>query len=125
MWKVRGWADRILMGVGTSRGRKSHSRLHVNDVIDFWRIEELRPAKRLLLRAEMKMPGRAWLQFDIEPLQPDNRLSITAFYDAPSLIARIYWYCFLPFHSIIFNGLIKQIEARSRRLQLPMGDCRP
>ena len=72
--------DRILMGVGTSRGRKSNTSLMINDVIGFWRVENLAEDERVLLRAEMKLPGRAWLEFRIDNKNNQNVLSVTAFF---------------------------------------------
>lgn len=113
MWRLRGGFDRMLLGVGSSRGRRSLSSLKINDVIDFWRVEDLQHDKRLLLRAEMKLPGKSWLGFIIEKEGRKRRLSVIAYYHTHSLIGRIYWYIFLPFHHFIFNDLIKQIEKRS------------
>lgn len=113
LWQVRGLIDRILMGVGSSRGRRNYSELKVNDVIDFWRVEDIIEKRKLLLRAEMKIPGKAWLEFEIEPLGTENKFKISAYYDTNNLFGKLYWYTFLPFHSIIFNDLIKQIEKRS------------
>lgn len=113
MWRLRGMVDRIFLGVGSSRGRKSYSRLKANDVIDFWRIEDIQPNKRLLLRAEMKLPGRAWLEFNIGKEGNKRRLSVTAYYDTETLFGTIYWYVFLPFHHFIFYRLISEIEKRS------------
>ncbi len=113
MWRSRGMIDRILLGVGTLRGRKSYSSLKINDVIDFWRIEDLRKDKELLLRAEMKLPGKAWLGFDISEAENNRRLNITAYYDSASLSGRIYWYACKPFHQFLFQNLIKEIEKRS------------
>lgn len=113
MWRLRGMLDKLLMGVGTARGRRSSRTLRVNDVIDFWRVEALQPGRRLLLRAEMKLPGRAWLEFTIRPEGGNQRLSVTAYYDTHTLFGHTYWYLFLPFHWLIFGNLIRQIEARS------------
>jgi uncharacterized protein YbjT (DUF2867 family) len=113
MWRLRGMLDRMLMGVGTSRGRRSSSSLRINDVLDFWRVEDLKRDERLLLRAEMKLPGRAWLEFDINRKRNKNRLSVKAYYQARGFLGKIYWYVFLPFHNFIFNDLIKQIEKRA------------
>lgn len=113
MWRLRGRLDRTLLGVGTSRGRRSSSRLRVNDVVDFWRVEDLQPSRRLLLRAEMKLPGRAWLEFRISPEGRGNRLFVQAYHQPDGLAGRIYWYNFLPFHHFIFVNLLKQIEKRS------------
>ncbi|MCK4236268.1 MAG: DUF2867 domain-containing protein, partial [Candidatus Krumholzibacteria bacterium] len=113
MWRLRGEIDRILLGVGSSRGRKQLSCLEINDVIDFWRVEDLQRNKRLLLRAEMKLPGNAWLEFNIDKEDARNKLSVTAYYHTTTLFGRIYWYVFLPFHHFIFQGLIRQIEEKS------------
>jgi hypothetical protein len=117
MWRLRGALDRILMGVGTSRGRKSGSDLGINDVIDFWRVEDYKVNERLLLRAEMKLPGRAWLEFRIDPKGGKNRLSVKAYYQTRGLWGKLYWYLFLPFHVFIFNDLIKQIDRTSVKEQ--------
>ena len=100
------------MGVGTARGRRSRSELKINDVIDFWRVEDLKPGERLLLRAEMKLPGKAWLEFLIKREDGRNRLRIKTYYDTHTLWGRLYWYLFLPFHHFIFTQLIEQIERR-------------
>lgn len=104
--------DRVLMGVGTARGRRSSSSLRINDVIDFWRVEDLKDNERLLLRAEMKLPGRAWLEFNINREEGENRLSVKTFYQHRGVFGKIYWYLCLPFHNIIFEDLIRQIEKR-------------
>jgi len=114
LWRIRGALDRLLMGVGTARGRRSHTTLRVNDVIDFWRVEAIERNRLLRLRAEMKVPGRAWLEFRIEPDgELEHRLTVTAYYQSRGVWGRIYWYIFLPFHHFIFYDLIKQIEKRS------------
>jgi uncharacterized protein YbjT (DUF2867 family) len=113
LWWLRGTFDRVLFGVGTSRGRRSSSSLRINDVIDFWRVEDLKHDEMLLLRAEMKLPGRAWLVFMIDRKEDKNRLSVKAYYQTWTLFGKVYWYVFLPFHVFIFYNLIKQIEKRS------------
>jgi uncharacterized protein YbjT (DUF2867 family) len=114
MWRLRGFMDRILMGVGTSRGRRSESKLRINDVIGFWRVEDLIPDRKLLLRAEMILPGKAWLEFRILPEQVQKyRLSVHAYFQPSGLPGKLYWYNFLPFHFIIFKDLLKQLVKRS------------
>ncbi len=113
LWRIRGAFDRIIMGVGTRRGRKSARGLAAGDVVDFWRVEDIIPSKRLLLRAEMRLPGKAWLEFHIGDHGERRELSLTARYMTSTLFGRAYWYFFLPFHRFIFKGLIRQIEARS------------
>ena len=114
LWKLRGIVDRILMGVGTSRGRRHSRFLRVNDVVDFWRVEDIQSEQRLLLRAEMKLPGRAWLEFSIDTnADGANTLSVNAYYQPSGFWGKVYWYACLPFHTLIFNDLIEQIERRS------------
>lgn len=113
MWRTRGMLDRIILGVGTSRGRKSNSSLRVNDVIGFWRIEDIKQDERILLRAEMKIPGKAWLEFKIDDLKEQNKLSVTAYFSEKGFLGKMYWYLFVPFHDIIFKNLIREIEIRS------------
>jgi hypothetical protein len=85
MWRMRGTIDRFLLGVGSSRGRRSLSNLEINDVVDFWRVEDLQPDKKLLLRAEMRLPGKAWLEFTIKRENLNNVLSVTALYDTSTV----------------------------------------
>lgn len=116
MWSARGLMDKILLGVGTARGRKSYAYLEVNDVIDFWRVEDIRQDQRVLLRAEMKLPGMAWLEFKINKENGNTRLSITAYFFTKTFFGKIYWYIFHPFHHFIFNDIIRQIAASSRKV---------
>ncbi len=113
LWRLRGMIDRILLGVGSSRGRRSDSTLRVNDVIDFWRVEGFKQDEMLLLRAEMKLPGKAWLMFNIDKKEDKNILTVKSFFTTQSLFGKIYWYMFLPFHHFIFYDIINQIEKRS------------
>jgi uncharacterized protein YbjT (DUF2867 family) len=113
MWRLRGMVDRLLLGVGSSRGRKRYSQLHINDVIDFWRVEDLVPDQRLLLRAEMKLPGQAWLEFHIEEEKGGRRLIVSPYFETRTFLGKLYWYVFLPFHHFIFKKLIVEIEKRS------------
>jgi len=113
VWRLRGVVDKILMGVGAARGRKSRTHLRINDVIDYWRVEDLQNDARLLLRAEMKLPGKAWLEFKIDDEGSERRLSIIAHYQPQDFFGKVYWYAFLPCHQFLFNDLIKQIEKRA------------
>ena len=114
LWRLRGGIDSFLLGVGSSRGRRSLSNLEINDVIDFWRVEDLQPNKKLLLRAEMKLPGKAWLEFTIgQQGGLSNILSVRAYYHTSTILGHLYWYFFLPLHHFIFVNLIRQIEKRS------------
>ncbi|MDP6124487.1 MAG: DUF2867 domain-containing protein, partial [Candidatus Latescibacteria bacterium] len=113
LWDIRGAIDRLLMGVGAARGRRASAQLRIDDVIDFWRVEDIREDERLLLRAEMKLPGRARLEFRIVPESDANRLSVTAYFQTRSLLGKLYWWVMVPFHAFIFRDLIRQIEKRS------------
>jgi uncharacterized protein YbjT (DUF2867 family) len=109
MWQIRGRIDRVFLGVGMARGRRSASSLRINDVIDFWRVENLVRNKKLLLRAEMILPGKAWLEFTIDKKESKRQLTVVAYFQPKRLIGKMYWYFFLPFHFIIFKDLLKQL----------------
>jgi len=111
MWRLRGLIDRIFLGVGTSRGRRSDNTLRINDVIDFWRVEDMIDDQRLLLRAEMILPGKAWLEFLIEAHSEQNEITVIAHFHTKSLLGRLYWYSFVPFHYFIFKDLLKQLSS--------------
>lgn len=113
MWRMRGTLDRILLGVGSGRGRRSSSEIRINDVIDFWRVEDITKNKSLLLRAEMKLPGKAWLEFKVVEGMEKNVFSVRSYFDPNGVKGTLYWYNFLPFHPIIFKKLLKQIESRN------------
>ncbi len=110
LWKARGFLDKAFGGVGLRRGRTSPSSLHSGDSLDFWRVLVAdRKSKRLLLYAEMKMPGEAWLEFKLEPCKDGNTLVQTATFRPKGLLGRLYWYSVLPFHFFIFNGMINNL----------------
>jgi hypothetical protein len=113
-WKLRGFADRLIGGVGLRRGRRDPDRLRVGDALDFWRVEAVEQDKRLRLRAEMKVPGMAWLQFQATP-RADGRtlLEQTAFFAPKGLAGILYWYALYPIHRIIFSGLIVRVGERA------------
>jgi uncharacterized protein YbjT (DUF2867 family) len=115
-WQVRGIADRLFGGVGMRRGRRHPEDLRAGDALDFWRVEAVEPGKMLRLRAEMKVPGRAWLEFQAaRQSQPGTLLTQTAFFEPKGLPGLAYWYVLYPVHSLIFSGLIHRLaqEARS------------
>jgi len=113
-WAVRGWADKLVGGVGLRRGRRSATRLDVGDALDFWRVERLDRGRFLRLRAEMKLPGPAWLELTAEP-DPDGGSNYTqrAIFFPRGLAGRLYWYSILPFHGVIFAGMAQRITAAS------------
>ncbi len=107
LWEIRGLLDQLIGGVGMRRGRKSDTELHSGDALDFWRVMIAdRQQRRLLLFAEMKLPGEAWLEFRIDK---HNTLTQTATFRPLGLLGRLYWFAVLPFHGLIFNGMIKKI----------------
>ncbi|ALJ06339.1 epimerase [Pseudalgibacter alginicilyticus] len=106
LWGLRGFVDKLAGGVGLRRGRTSPTDIHVGDTIDFWRVLYANKQEgRLLLFAEMKLPGEAWLEFKIT----DNKLIQTATFRPLGVAGRLYWYAVLPFHGLIFNGMIKKL----------------
>jgi len=112
LWKLRGYIDKIFGGVGLRRGRTNPTTLEVGDALDFWRVLFANKAEgRLLLFAEMKLPGEAWLEFNIT----DNKLMQTATFRPHGLLGRLYWYSVLPFHGNIFNGMINEITKNNNR----------
>jgi hypothetical protein len=107
LWEIRGFIDQLVGGVGMRRGRKSDTELFTGDALDFWRVMIAnKDEKRLLLFAEMKLPGEAWLEFKIDK---NNVLTQTATFRPLGLWGRLYWYSVLPFHGFIFRGMINKI----------------
>jgi hypothetical protein len=109
-WRLRGALDRMIGGVGFRRGRRDPSALRVGDAVDFWRVEALESGRLLRLRAEMKLPGRAWLEFKAEP-QPGGRtrLTQTALFGPHGLLGLTYWYAMYPAHRVIFGNMIRRV----------------
>jgi uncharacterized protein YbjT (DUF2867 family) len=107
LWEIRGFLDQLMGGVGMRRGRKSDTEIDAGDALDFWRVLLAdKQERRLLLYAEMKLPGEAWLEFSIDQ---NNILTQTATFRPLGLLGRLYWYSVLPFHGFIFNGMIQRI----------------
>jgi hypothetical protein len=110
---VRGWIDRLVGGVGIRRGRRDPTELRVGDALDFWRVEAVEPDRLLRLRAEMKLPGRAWLEFQVTDTATagESLLRITAFFAPKGLFGLLYWYALLPPHLFIFPTMIRRLKA--------------
>ena len=108
-WEVRGWLDRAVGGVGLRRGRRSPSDLYVGDALDFWRVEELVEGRLLRLRAEMRLPGLAWLEFHVEQGDGRTRLRQRATFKPNGLFGNLYWWVLVPFHGPIFGGMVRNI----------------
>ena len=114
MWQIRGMVDRLLGGAGLRRGRRYPDELRVGDALDFWRLEALEPDRLVRLRAEMKLPGRAWLQFRVwETKEGTTRLEQTAAFLPKGLGGLLYWYGLYPVHARIFDGLAREIARRA------------
>lgn len=113
-WKLRGMIDRLCGGVGMRRGRRHPNELRAGDSLDFWRVEKVEPGRLIRLRAEMKVPGRAWLEFEAQP-ESDGRTRLlqTAFFEPKGLTGLLYWYSLYPIHGLIFSGLIRRLARRA------------
>jgi uncharacterized protein YbjT (DUF2867 family) len=109
-WSVRGWLDRLVGGVGLRRGRRDPHRLQVGEALDFWRVEEIVPGELLRLRAEMRLPGRAWLELRAEPAGDGrSRYVQRAVFLPRGLPGHLYWLSVAPFHAVIFGGMARNI----------------
>jgi uncharacterized protein YbjT (DUF2867 family) len=115
LWRWRGFLDLLVGGVGLRRGRRDPHTLAIGDVVDFWRVESFEADRRLGLAAEMKVPGRAWLQFEVEPNGHGSLIRQTAIFDPAGLAGLLYWYSLYPVHRWIFRGMLRQIAAITER----------
>ncbi len=114
MWRLRGWVDLALGGVGMNRGRRDPENLAAGDVLDCWRVDVVEGNVRLRLAAEMKLPGRGWLEFDVTPRDGGaSRIRQTAVFDPSGLWGRIYWHALYPIHVLLFGGLLRSIARRA------------
>jgi len=116
LWELRGILDRLAGGIGTRRGRRSATGLRVGDAVDFWRVEACEYDRSLRLRAEMRLPGRAWLEFETVPGGAGTRLRQTAFFEPHGLFGYLYWYGVVPFHELIFGQMARRIVEEAARL---------
>ncbi len=116
-WTLRGWMDKAIGGVGLRRGRRHPDEILTGESLDFWRVELVEPNRIMRLRAEMKVPGKAWLEFISEP-QADGKtlFTVCAYFEAFGVPGFLYWYAMWPFHKFIFDGLTKQLASRARDL---------
>jgi uncharacterized protein YbjT (DUF2867 family) len=126
LWEIRGLIDRMVGGVGLRRGRRSPVSLRVGDALDFWRVEAWEEPRIIRLRAEMKVPGEAWLQFTVEP-RPDGRSVLTqkAFFAPQGVPGALYWYSLYPIHRAMFSGMIHVISKRAEAAALAAGGSSP
>jgi hypothetical protein len=102
--------DKAVGGYGLNRGRRAKGELRIGDSLDFWKVADIKPNKRLLLLAQMKLPGKAWLEFSIE----GDQLIQTAHYYPHGLWGRLYWYTTNPFHNLVFQDLAEKIVKQAR-----------
>ncbi|MET8135213.1 MULTISPECIES: SDR family oxidoreductase [unclassified Streptomyces] len=123
-WAVRGWLDRAVGGVGLRRGRRDAARLRVGDSLDFWRVEEIEPGHLLRLRAEMRLPGLAWLEMYSEVTDDGRtRYRQRALFHPHGLLGQLYWWSVSPFHSVVFGGMARNIAQAAKNT--PVGREEP
>ena len=122
LWRLRGFIDLLAGGVGVRRGRRDPETPTVGSALDFWRVEAYEPDRLLRLHAEMKLPGRAWLQFEVDPNDSGSTIRQTAIFHPTGLLGTAYWYGLFPVHSWIFQGMLTKIANAA---QAPEGSRRP
>ncbi|HRY29301.1 MAG TPA: DUF2867 domain-containing protein [Elusimicrobiota bacterium] len=115
LWQFRGFLDELVGGVGMRRGRRHPEDLAVGDVLDCYRVEYVEPGRELLLRAELRLPGRAWLQFEVSGEGSSSEICQSAIFDPKGLFGFLSWYALYPFHKYIFSGMLEKIAAAARR----------
>jgi hypothetical protein len=115
LWRFRGFFDLLIGGVGLRRGRRDALTLRQGDVVDFWRVETIEPNRLLRLRAEMRLPGRAWLEFEISGDARGSFIRQTAIFDPLGLLGLVYWYALYPVHRMIFAGMLKAIARAAEK----------
>ena len=117
-WKLRGAVDRLFGGVGMRKGRRDPEIVRVGETIDFWLVVAVEPGHLLRLRAEMKVPGQAWLQFEVRRDKVDfhSRLTQTTYFAPRGILGLLYWYTFYPLHALIFVGMIRKLATRAKSL---------
>ncbi len=111
-WAARGWLDRLVGGVGLARGRRDAERLRVGEALDFWRVEEIEPGRLLRLRAEMRLPGPAWLELAVHRDRSGRTVyRQRALFHPRGLAGHAYWWSVAPFHAVVFGGMARNIAA--------------
>lgn len=114
LWKLRGLLDLLVGGIGLRRGRRDPDHVQVGDTVDCWRVEAYEPGRRLRLLAEMRLPGRAWLEFEVQPTKGGSQIRQTAMFDPVGLTGLAYWYLVYPLHQIVFAGMLRGIVQAGR-----------
>jgi uncharacterized protein YbjT (DUF2867 family) len=115
LWRMRGWMDTLAGGVGLRRGRRNQEQLLIGDALDFWRVLEVSPPNRLILVAEMKLPGEAILDFEIAPSGKGTELRLGTRFRPKGLYGILYWYFLLPFHDFLFGGMLRAVAKKVNR----------
>jgi len=121
LWQLRGFIDLLLGGVGMRRGRSHKDKLIVGGTIDFWRIEKIIPNNFLSLSAEMKLPGRAWLEFEVIGNRSSSTIKQTAIFEPIGILGKMYWYALYPLHQLIFAGMLQAIADKALALSKRAG----
>ncbi|MCA9321526.1 MAG: DUF2867 domain-containing protein, partial [Planctomycetes bacterium] len=116
LWRLRGFIDLLVGGVGMRRGRPHPNRVSVGDALDFWRVARFEPNVRLRLRAEMRLPGRAWLEFEVQPEPGGSRIVQTAIFDPVGLGGLAYWYLVYPLHALVFRRMLAGVARKAIQL---------
>lgn len=125
LWKIRGAMDKLFGGPGLRRGRRDPVELRPGDAVDFWRVEEIESGRMLRLRAEMKVPGNAWLQWEAEPEGRKTRLVQSALFAPKGFLGWIYWYGVYPIHAFIFDDLVDAVAAKAKGTKAPHSAADP
>ena len=115
LWRLRGALDLLIGGIGMRRGRRHPDHLRVGDTVDCWRVEAIEPDRRLLLAAEMKLPGRAWLEFEVTEAEGKSTIRQTAMFDPVGLLGRLYWLLVFPLHQYVFDGMLRGIARNAEK----------
>jgi hypothetical protein len=115
LWQLRGFLDLLVGGAGMRRGRRDPSTLRHGDAVDFWRVDAIQPTQLLRLRPEMKLPGRAWLQFEVSNSGARSEIRQTAVFEPHGMPGLLYWYALYPIHGLIFGGMLRGIARAAER----------
>lgn len=115
LWSLRGFLDLLVGGIGVRRGRRDPEHLRPGDALDFWRVEACEPSRLLRLSAEMKLPGRAWLEFEVTPCAEGSQIRQTAIFDPVGLTGLAYWYGIYPLHQFVFAGMLRNIAKEAEK----------
>jgi uncharacterized protein YbjT (DUF2867 family) len=117
LWRIRGFLDLLVGGVGLRRGRRDPEWLWPGETLDCWRVEAFEPNRLLRLAAEMKLPGRAWLEFEVEGKESGSTIRQTAIFDPAGLTGLVYWYALYPLHHFVFGGMLRRIAAKATQVR--------